>query len=264
MGISALLSVNYGTTVAQTREATVDAIDAHLEAAFSDRAFYRAWASERVALRLREGEGVWRDTLAEAFARLADDGVDDLIVATSCLMAGFEARKVEGFARGWVASGTGRRVRLADPLLAARADCEVLAQAVSDEFEDVPEGEALLLMGHGAPDGPNEPYAYVQEALHALGRERFFMGTVAGEPTFDDAAALLQASGAWRVWLAPFMIVAGDHARNDLVGPGEDSWQSRLRALGFETRAVLRGLGEYAGVRDLVCAHAHAARELQV
>ena len=144
-----------------------------------------------------------------------------------------------------------------------------MAQAIADEFASVPEDEALLLMGHGSrdartalPDGTpfdaNAVYSQIQAELHALGRTRFFMGTVEGTPTFEDAAARIEACGAQLAHLAPFMIVAGDHATNDLAGDDDDSWKNMLEARGLRTNVVLRGLGEYAGVRQLVCDHARA------
>ena len=89
------------------------------------------------------------------------------------------------------------------------------------------------------------------------------IASAANEPTLDDVLEPLRASGARRVYLAPLMIVAGDHAKNDLAGDDSDSWANRLQEQGFETEPALKGLGEYAGVRKLVCAHALAAQPVE-
>lgn len=102
-------------------------------------------------------------------------------------------------------------------------------------------------------------YSQIQDELAALTGEKFFMGTVEGEPTFEDALELLKESGVRRVHLAPFMVVAGDHARNDLSGDDDDSWKNMLEAQGFETVVTLRGLGELKAFQDLVCVHARMA-----
>ena len=256
-----LLSVSFGTSYEETRIRTIDVIDARLAEAFSDRTFYSAWTSPRIMRKVLTERGEKHDSLDEAFARLSADGVDDLVVATMCLMQGGEMRKIAEATKAWVAEG-GRTARLAAPLMATEADHQIAAQAIADEFADVPDGDALLLMGHGSKLGSNQLYADVQDALRALGKERFFVATVEGTPTFDDVLPLLEACGAKRVVLAPFMIVAGDHARNDLAGDDDDSWASQLAAHGFEADVVLKGLGEYPAIQQLVADHAHEAQEV--
>ena len=269
--MKALLSVSFGTSFEETRAKTIDAVEARLAEAFPDRAFYSAWTSGRIVAKVRAERGEHHDTLDEAFARLDADGVDDLVVATMNLMDGHEMAKATSALRAWLAQDDGRprTARMARPLLASAEDRAAMAQAICASFADVPEDEALLLMGHGlepelneragTPDDPNAVYAQIQDELHALGRERFFMGTVEGTPTFEDALALVEASGAACVHLAPFMIVAGDHAKNDLAGDEPDSWKCMLKARGYATKATLRGLGEYPAVHELVCAHARDA-----
>lgn len=272
-----LLSVSFGTSYVQTRKRTIDAVEARLADAFPERAFYSAWTSGRIIAKVRAERGEEHDTLDEAFARLSDDGVDDLIVSTMCLMDGHEMGKIENAAAAWAQADEKRVARVASPLLASSEDRRAMAQAICDEFAAVSSEDVLLLMGHGISrnlkvalmehddqhDDPNAVYGQIQDELHALGRVRFFVATVEGVPVFEDALAAIEACGAKRVHLAPFMIVAGDHATNDLAGDDEDSWKSMLEACGYSTDVTLKGLGEYEGVQQLVCAHAHAARVLE-
>ena len=256
-----LLSVSFGTSYAQTREKTIDVIDRLLEGAFEDRAFFSAWTSGRIVAKVREERGELHDTLDEAFARLSDQGVDDLLIATMCLMEGHEMKKVASMAAAWAQEAQGRTVHVAAPLLDSQADRAVMAEAICEEFANVQAGEALLLMGHGSPNGPNEVYAQMQEELRKTGSNRFFMATVEGTPTFEDALEQLHACGVSRVWLAPFMMVAGDHATNDLAGEGDDAWKSRLGKEGFEVSVVLKGLGQYQRIQQLVVVHARSVCE---
>ena len=256
-----LLSVSFGTSYADTRAKTIDAIDAKLAAAFPDRAFYSAWTSPRIMAKVLAERGEHHDSLDEAFARMEADGADDLVVATMCLMQGGEMRKISEAAHAWAAQG-GRTVRLADPLLSAPADHAAMAQALADEFVHVPATEAVVFMGHGSAMGSNQLYSDVQDALHAIGKRNFLVATVEGTPTLDDAMLKLESLGSDRVWLAPLMIVAGDHARNDLAGDDEESWTNQLAARGFETEVVLKGLGEYAAVQNLAVDHARDAKEI--
>ena len=264
-----LLSVSFGTSYEETRKKTIDVVDDLLARAFPDCAFYSAWTSGRIVARIRSERGEHHDTLEEAFDRLDADGIDDLVVATMCLMQGHEMAKVTRFVREWEQASEGRRAHIANPLLTDEVDRQMLAEAIVDEFAGLASEEALLLMGHGChvpvvgSDGrsydANAVYGQMQDALHALGRPKFFVATVEGTPTFDDALALIRKSGVMRVHLAPFMIVAGDHAQNDLVSDDEDSWKSMLEAQGFQVSVTLRGLGEYAAVQQLVVDHAKKA-----
>ena len=256
--MEALLSVSFGTSYEETRRKTIDAIEDDLRAEFPDLAFYSAWTSGRIIAKVKAERGEHHDTLDEAFARLTEDGVDELIVSTTCLMYGGEMAKVSRAADAWSQEG-GRMAYLADPLLSTARDRKAVARAICDEFAWVPQDEALLLMGHGSSTGSNDVYGRLQGDLHEAGRERFFVATVEGEPTFDDIFPIVQRSGAECVHLAPLMIVAGDHATNDLAGDHDDSWAQRISASGLRANPVLKGLGEYAGIRALVCDHARDA-----
>jgi len=252
-----LLSVCFGTSHADTRERTIDAIEASLRTEFPDRAFYSAWASARIVAKTRE-RGEFHDTLDEALARLDADDVDDLIVSTMCLMPGKEMATITRAVETW-AGKRGRSAYLADPLLATEDDRRAVARVVCDEFSFVGDDDALLLMGHGCAEVRSDVYSNLQNELHALGRPRFFVATVEGNPTFDDALPFIDACGAQRVYVAPLMIAAGDHAKNDMAGAGEDSWASRLAASGKQVEVVMKGLGEYKGIRELVCDHVREA-----
>lgn len=261
--MKALLSVSFGTSYADTREKTIDEIDAGLAAAFPERAFYAAWTSGVIVRKVRAERGEHHDTLDEAFARLSEDGVCDLLVATSCLLDGHEMAKIEKAAMTWAAEG-GRTVRIARPILAVESGCRDLAEVIRDEFAAEVGDGALLLMGHGSQDGPNHVYDQVQGELRALGCEKYFVATVEGTPTFDDVVDDVVESDAQCICLAPLMIVAGDHANNDLAGDEEGSWKSQLEARGLATKPILRGLGEYAGVRSLIVERAKAAEKIEL
>ena len=257
--MKALLSVSFGTSYEETRIKTIDVIDELLASAFPGRALYSAWTSGRIVARVRAERGEHHDTLEEAFERMGADGVDDLLVAVTCLMDGHEMRKITSAVKAWESEGAGRNARVARPLLSSQEDREAMATAVCEEFSDVSADEAVLLMGHGSPKGPNEVYGQIQDLLAGRGRANFLVATVEGEPVFEDALAALEQLGPSRVYLAPFMFVAGDHAINDMAGEDDDSWVSRLKAHGFQVEVVLKGLGQYPAVQRLVVDHALSA-----
>ncbi len=262
-----VLSACFGTTHEDTRAKTIDAVDRRLAEAFPDRAFYSGWTSSFIVKRLRQ-RGEWHDTLDEAFARMGDDGVDDVVVATTCLMDGHEMDKVKNAAAAWVGEAEGRAVKVAAPLLSSRDDRRAIARVLHDEFSWVSPDDVVLLMGHGMRAGlqagvpgeadPNAVYKQMQDELDAIAAGRFVVATVEGQPTFEDALAAIERSGVQGICLAPFMIVAGDHAKNDLAGEDEGSWKNVLEARGYSVQVAMRGLGEYPGVKELVCSHARA------
>lgn len=253
-----MLFVSFGTSHEETRIKTIDAIQGKVQAAYPDCAQYSAWTSGIIIKKVKAERGEHHDTLDEALARMTADGIEDLVVSTTCLMKGAEMAKIRKAVWAW-ADEHNVPTHLADPLMASEDDLKAIAQVICDEFAFVGKDEALLLMGHGSPFASNKAYSQLQSELAAKGRPRFFIATVEGQPTFDDALKLIEKSRARCVYLAPLMIVAGDHAKNDLAGDDEDSWASQLKARGLQVKTVLKGLGEYPGIQQLVCDHVEQA-----
>lgn len=249
-----MLFVGFGTSHEDTRIKTIDAIQNKVHEAFPHCTPYSAWTSEVIIKKVKEERGEHHDTLEEAFARMSADGVEDCVVVSMHLMRGAETAKVEKAAAAW-SDENNVPTFVAEPLMSSDDDRKAVAQVLCDEFDFVGKDEALLLMGHGSVFASNETYSLLQEELKAKGRDRFFVATVEGEPTFADALALIDESRVRRVYLAPLMIVAGDHAKNDLAGDGPESWASQLKARGLQVKTILRGLGEYAGIHQLACDH---------
>lgn len=260
MTTKGLLCVSFGTSNAATREKTVDAIEGKLAESFPERKLYSAWSSKVIRKKVLEERGEEHDGVPEALAKAQADGVDDLVVVTTFLMRAHEMRSVQKAVEEWKASAD-CKVANADPLLASDDDLRALVDAVRGEFSFMADDEVLLLMGHGSPRGDNSVYYKVSDLFHDSGKAGVFVATVEGEPTFSDVLPDLLASNARTVYLAPLMIVAGEHANNDLAGPQDGSWQSLLRRRGMQTQAVLKGLGEYPAVQELICEHARKAVE---
>ena len=254
-----LLSVSFGTVDEGAYARSIGAIEEALSMAFPERRLYSAWTSAFVAARVQAESGVHHDTLAEAFARLSADGVDDLLISTTCLTQGKAMDKVDAAAAAWVNGGSARTVHLTSPLLAHEVDRQMVAQPVCSAFAGIAETEVVLLMGHGVAGSPNEMYRQMQDALTAVGTPRVLLALVEGSPGFDEALARVEELHPTCVHLAPFMMVAGGHVHADLVGDIPHSWKSQLEARGMKTHAVLRGLGEYAEIRQLVVQHARRA-----
>ena len=248
-----VLVVSFGTTFRETREKTIGAIEKTAEKMFPDASVRRCFTSSIVVKRLRERDGLAIDSPEEALRRAAENGVRELIVQPTHLMDGKEYHKLLGMLREY--KDRFERVTVGAPLLTSRADMERIAEAVKSHLPADTE-TAVLLMGHGTDAPSNAVYGVMQEILRESGAENYYIATVEGKPVLEDILPEIKERGYRRAILAPFMIVAGDHANNDLAGEEEDSWKSILEKEGFETEASLHGIGEWEEIRELFAEHA--------
>ena len=132
-----------------------------------------------------------------------------------------------------------------DPLLTTQQDHVEIVNAICQEFSNLPEDCALILMGHGTSHYANDVYAALDYRFKDLGFSNIPLATVEGYPTLENVTRMVKEQGAKKVILTPFMIVAGDHARNDMSGEDEDSWKNQFLAAGYDVECRMKGLGEY-------------------
>lgn len=150
-----------------------------------------------------------------------------------------------------------RRIRVGNPLLTSVDDYKKSIHAMMAEVT-LEEGEALILMGHGTDHHANSAYPTLEYTFHSLGYNQVLVGTVEGFPDLRNVMTKLEISGIRKVTLMPFMVVAGDHAKNDMAGE-DDSWKAELEDAGYEVKALIRGLGEMKGIRNIFVEHIEAA-----
>ena len=254
----AVLVVSFGTTYRETLEKNVAAIEQAVAAAMPERELRRAFTSGMVMARLKKRDGLDIHNVAEALDALAREGFADVVIQPTHIMNGDEYDKLRRLA----APFSGRlRLHFGAPLLTTLEDYRALCRVLLAELPALEEGEALVLMGHGTGHYANGAYTQLDYMLRDLGH-RAFVGTVEGYPMLEEVLRRLQEHPeVKRVCLAPLMIVAGDHAQNDMAGDEEDSWKSRLEQAGYAVRCHVAGLGELPGVRAMFAAHALAAAE---
>lgn len=259
-GKRGLLAVSFGTSVSRTREKTIDAIERDLQQAFPKYRLYRAWTSKIIVKKLRERDNVRIDTVTEAVKRMLAEGITELLVQPTHVLGGVENDKmteeVLAFEKYFEKAAFGA------PLLASGEDMRRAVRAVMEEYGIFEKEEALVFMGHGTSHDANAVYAALNDMFKEMGFPNVFMGTVEAHPSLERLLSQVRSYGARRVTLAPFMVVAGDHARNDMSGENKDSWRSRFEEAGFEVNCVLKGLGEYEGIRRMYVEHAGRAAEI--
>ena len=258
IGESELLVVSFGTSFNDSRRLTVGAIEAALEAAFPAWSVRRGFTSQIIIDHVFSRDGEVIDNVTQALDRAVDNGVKTLVVQPTHLMNGFEytdlVDELATYADAFEAIAVGEPLLTTDEDSAAVADAIVEATAAYDDGET-----AICFMGHGTEADSNGVYAKMQTVLTDKGCANYFVGTVEATPSVEDVLALVQAGNYKKVVLRPLMIVAGDHANNDMAGDDKDSWKSIFEAAGFEVTCVVEGLGQLEAVQNLFVQHAQTA-----
>lgn len=258
IGAWELLAASFGTSYQDTRCRTIGAIEEDLEQAFPEYSVRRGFTSRMIINRVKTRDQIVIDSLEEALRRAADNGVKRLIVQPTHMMDGFEytalADKVAEYSRFFEAAAVGK------PLLSSEGDFQAVIQALTEETEEYDDGEtAFCFMGHGTEAQANHVYRKLQEMFLAAGHENYFIGTVEAEPALEEVLAQVKKGSYKRAVLQPLMIVAGDHANNDMAGDEEGSWKRAFEEAGYEVSCILRGLGELEKIRRIFIKHAKEA-----
>ena len=186
--------------------------------------------------------------------QMAADGMEEVIVQPTHIINGIENDKMMEDLMEY--TDRFKKIRAGRPLLTSVDDYKKAIHAVMAEVE-LKEGEALVLMGHGTDHHANAAYPTLEYTFHSLGYSQVLVGTVEGFPDLRNVMTRLEISGMKKVMLMPFMVVAGDHAKNDMAGE-DDSWKTELEAAGYEVRTLVKGLGEMKGIRNIYAEHIEA------
>ena len=253
----AILVVSFGTSYEDTRKVTIDAIEKDIALAFPSCQVYRAWTSRMIISKLKKRDGTVIHTVTEAMEQMLSDGITDVVVQPTHVINGIENDLMKAHALAY--QNHFHSISFGNPLLTSEDDNRKMVEAVAHQFSDLGSDNVLVLMGHGTEHYANSVYAALDYRFKDMGYSNIFMGTVEAYPPLES---ILRATGnvcPQQIILAPFMIVAGDHARNDLAGDAPESWLSQFKKKGYQVNAVLKGLGEYPEVRQILIDHVQAA-----
>ena len=280
IGENELLVVSFGTSFNDSRTADIGGIEKALAAAYPDWSVRRAFTAQIIINHVEARDGECIDNMQQALDRAVENGVKNLVVQPTHLMHGAEYDELTEAVNEYADKFDS--VEIAEPLLGeVGADAEavnddkekvaeyITAEAVKDAgYDDLEaakeDGTAFVFMGHGTSHTAKVSYSQMQTQMNELGYDNVFIGTVEGEPEETACEAVIEAvkeAGYKKVILRPLMVVAGDHANNDMAGDDEDSWKSQFDASGaFDSvECQIAGLGEIADVQQLYVDHAAAA-----
>ena len=278
IGENELLVVSFGTSFNDSRVADIKGIEDALQEANPDWSVRRAFTAQIIINHIQARDGEKIDNMTQALDRAVANGVKNLVVQPTHLMHGAEydemCEALEQYKDKF------ESVAIAEPMLGEvgsdatviNADKEAVAKAITaaavadSGFESVDAakeaGTAFVFMGHGTAHVAKVTYSQMQAQMQQLGYENVFIGTVEGEPEETSCEAVIEAvkaAGYTNVILRPLMVVAGDHANNDMAGSEDDSWKTMFEAAGFTVDCQIAGLGEIADVQALYIAHTKAA-----
>ena len=254
-----ILTVSFGTSYNDSREKTIGGIESAIQAANTEYEVRRAFTSQIIIDKLKDRDNIVIDNVEEAFARLIADGVTDLTVQPTHVMSGFEYDDLMAVVKA--NADKFDSVKVGSPLLTSDDDYKNVIDAITAATAEYDDGNtAIVFMGHGTEHAANATYAKLQTMLTDAGKKNYCIGTVEASPSIDDVVAFAKNGGYKRVVLEPLMVVAGDHANNDMAGDEEDSWKTILTNEGFEVVPVLRGLGEIEAIQKIYVDHVKNAK----
>lgn len=257
----AILVVSFGTMYADTRKACIESIEERMGAAFPGYEVRRAFTSRMITRRLAERDGIIVDNERQALEHLWAEGFDEVYVQPLHIVAGEEYEKIRGIVNEYTDAKKFRRLALGRPLLyymgqEERPDEPDDYLAVIKALDVTAEtDEAVVFMGHGGHHPANAAYAALQFKLQDAGMQNVFVYAVEGYPSLERVISQLRVANIRKVRLQPFMLVAGNHVRNDMVGEDKHSAKSVLTAAGFDVEIKLNGLGENPAIQDVYVGH---------
>ncbi|MBO4886397.1 MAG: sirohydrochlorin cobaltochelatase [Clostridia bacterium] len=258
IGEKELLVVSFGTSFNDSRRLTIGGIEAAIAEAVPDFSVRRGFTAQIIIDHVERRDGIHIDNVTEALDRAVANGVKTLVVQPTHLMHGFEYDELMETLGGY--ADAFEQVVVAEPLLTSDEDFARVAQILIDVTKDYDDGKtAIVYMGHGTEHEYNKVYAQMQGVLDGIGAGNYYVGTVEAEPSLEDVMEAIADKGYTRVVLRPMMVVAGDHANNDMAGDEEDSWKTILTEAGYEVECVLEGLGQVPEIQQIYVEHAQAA-----
>ena len=251
----AMVVMSFGTTYKDTRVKTIDATVDAIKAAHPNTKVITAFTSHIIRDRIQQKEGITYPTPEEALAELKKDGYTRVALASLDVIPGMEYNYDAAVYNLY--KNDFKKMTLGTSLMYWMGQENQTDQvietlkAVQSQFPKLGKEDGLLIMAHGTPDPSNAYYSVIQDRIHTLGMKNVFVYTVEGTPNLEQVIPQLKLHGIKHVTLMPFMMVAGDHANNDMAGNEPDSHKSILEKEGFKVDTYLHGLGENPNIRNL-------------
>lgn len=254
---TAILIISFGTSYPESMKKEIVAIEKAVASAFPDIEVRRAFTSGFIIEKIANEQDLFVDTVSEALEKAVSDGIKNLIIQPTHLLEGLEYKykildKLEPYREKF------EQVYIGDTLMPSASDCTELVDALLKRLSKYCDDDtAVVLMGHGSDADANDMYIKLQQKFIDMGWDDFYIGTIEAKPDLSDVIEMMESNEEKyrKTVLYPLMVVAGDHASNDMAGDEEDSWKSILKECGYEVECILEGLGQLEDIRNIYVNH---------
>ncbi|MCQ1528357.1 sirohydrochlorin cobaltochelatase [Lutispora saccharofermentans] len=252
-----IIIASFGTTYEVTRKLCIESIEKMIEEKYEDYLVLRAFTSEIVRSILKDRDGLDVYNPIGALNRMKEMGIKEVFIQSLHIIPGYEYEKIIKQVEDFKKENEDFIISVGKPLLYEDHDFRKVIEGLV--AEKILGEEPVVFMGHGTEHSSDEAYGKLERMFADKGYGEVFIGTVEGARTIEDIIAQLKDKNIKKVILRPFMLVAGDHAINDMASEDEASWRNKLLANGIEAEIGLFGLGEISAVRNLFLEHLEAA-----
>lgn len=257
-----ILIVSFGTTYQKTGEKNIERIVQEVREQYPDCEVHQAYSSDKVRSILEKRDGIHIPDIAEALEQMKKNGVKRAAVLPTHIIDGYENHKMKEIISGYESEFNS--ISVAGALLEKESDYAIAAKALWDSVKTAAGEKIVIFMGHGSYHEADESYEKMERALREYSGCEIYIATVEGSIAIDDVIRRIKQerySGRQKsnsVLITPFMLVAGEHANNDMAGE-ENSFLEKVRAAGFQAECLLRGIGEYEKIREIYLEHLKTA-----
>lgn len=252
----ALIAVSFGTSYPETRKKTIEAVEEKLAKEYPEFDVFRAFTSNKVIKKIKEQEQMTILTVDQQMQKLIAEGYKEIYVQPLHIIPGSEYSKALHQAMRY--KDQLKLIKVGKPLLSSMEDYQKIVAWLEKLSQDLKTDEALVLMGHGSQHSAFTVYACLD---HMLMEKPIFICAVESYPEITLLIERLKKSSYKKIKLYPLMLVAGDHATNDMASDEEDSWKSQLEQAGFAVEAYLKGMGEAEEIQQQFVEHTAAMME---
>lgn len=256
----AILIISFGTSCNSARENTVDAIEKKIQITYTDYTITKAFTSQMIINKLKQRDGFEIDNIKEAMDKFVKEGIDTVICQPTHIIHGHEYEKIITAITPF--KDKIKNIYIGKPLLSSSKDYEKIVNVIVEENAAIIKNDILLLVGHGSKHFADASYAALDYRFKAMGYKNIFVGTIEGYPDKNTVLNTLALNSLKTIYVAPFMIVFGEHAKHDIFGIEANTWKTEIEKLGFFVHSIEKGLGEYLSVQKIFVEHTFNATKL--
>lgn len=248
-----ILVTSFGTTYEETRKLCIESIENRINEEFEDFLVLRSFTSRVVISKLKKRDNYLVDNPTEALEKMKKNGIKDIFIQPLLIIEGIEYEKIIKESEKFLEENKDFNIKIGKPLLTSDMDYERVVEGLKIKADIT--GEGTVFMGHGSDHNADIAYEKLEKTIREKGYRNVFVGTVEGEKNLDDITVQLLDKKIDKVNLKPFMLVAGDHATNDMASGDNDSWKSILERNDIKVEVEIKGLGEIKTIQDTFIDH---------